>query len=73
MDQLTSAVSIVETELAKLKEENEFLKKKMSMMYTFEEVKNIYLAGMYRPRKGHPFMTDSALRYMFDIEKKNDK
>lgn len=70
MDHLTSAVSAVGSELAKMREENEFLKKKMTGMYSFDEVREVYMDGLMRhkPRKARPFLgTSACLRYRFDI------
>lgn len=65
MDELDLAVSLLKTEMEKLKKENEFLKKKMSNMYTFEETKKIY---SYQRKERKPSMSDGALKYTFDEE-----
>jgi hypothetical protein len=65
MDKIDLAFSRVKIEMEKLIKENEFLKTKMSNMYTFEETKKIHL---YQRKVRQPFMIDAALKEMFDEE-----
>ncbi len=51
MEALTSAVLTVGNELAKVKEENEFLKKKMSEMFTAGQARMAYTFGRHDGRK----------------------
>jgi hypothetical protein len=65
MEQLSSAVLSIETELANKNKEIEYLKKKLSEMYTLDQVVNIHYHNRYMKKKLiHP--TNAALRYMFD-------
>ena len=51
MEALTSAVSVIGAEMTKLKEENEFLKKKMAEMFTEGQLAYAYKIGKHDGKK----------------------